>query len=95
MTEPHGTGRFADIPDADLAATKSYADVARIVELMREDLIAHPNDWENATLEQFLEALAAVLDSIPHRTERFSQEVLAGPAWELIANVLIGASEYE
>lgn len=95
MTDPYCTGRFADIPDADLATVKSYADVARLVGLMREDLVAHPDEWENPTLERFLDALAAILDSIPHNKQSYSPETLTGPAWQLIANVLIGASGYE
>ncbi|THV30682.1 DUF7660 family protein [Glycomyces paridis] len=96
MSNTAGTGRFASISDADLAAVGSYADAARIVESMREDLIAHPGEWENSNLERFLDALAAVLESLPRNPGLSNRDQdLTGPAWQVIAGALVGASGYE
>jgi hypothetical protein len=55
MTSPYDTGRFAEVSDLDLAKVHSHTDVARIVEQMHNDLRAHPDAWENPTLDRFLD----------------------------------------
>ncbi|GAA2713191.1 DUF7660 family protein [Actinoplanes palleronii] len=95
MTGPSGTGCFAEISGSDLAAVDSYADVARIVEQMRGDLRAHPDTWENPTLDRFLDALAASLEALePLHTNR-GEALPAQPTWKLLAEVLVMATGYE
>jgi hypothetical protein len=90
---PYDTGRPAQVADLDQVA--SHTDVARIVEQMLEDLHAHPNEWENATLDRYLEALAALLAALPrayiHHGEPFPEQ----PTWKLLAEALVAASGYE
>jgi hypothetical protein len=43
------------VPESDIDRVASHIDAARIVERMLADLRAHPQEWENATLERFLE----------------------------------------
>ncbi|MEV0648797.1 hypothetical protein AB0I28_26420 [Phytomonospora sp. NPDC050363] len=52
---------------------------------MLDDLHRHPGEWENHTLDRFLEALAAVLES--HSTQ--------DPGWQTVAAALLNASGYE
>jgi len=56
MNGPYDTGRFADA--GDLSTLDSNTDVAVVIGRMLSDLTAHPGEWENGTLERFLEALA-------------------------------------
>jgi hypothetical protein len=93
MSSPYDTGRFADVTGLDQVAT--HADVAGIVEQMLADLRAHPTDWENATLERFLDALAACLDGLPSRYTNQAEQLPDQPTWQLLAEVLVTASGYE
>ncbi|WP_285556100.1 DUF7660 family protein [Actinoplanes regularis] len=95
MTSAYDTGRFADVSDENLAAVRSHVDAARIVEQMLADLRAHPDQWENSTLERFLDALAASLDAVePLHTNR-GGPVASQPTWRLLAELLVKASGYE
>jgi hypothetical protein len=89
----YGTGRFAEV--GDLSKVSSHTDVALVVERMLADLRAHPTEWENQTLEHFLDALAGVLDGLPslyaNRGEQFPQSA----TWKILAEALVGASGYE
>lgn len=84
---PYDTGRFADIPPDDVAAVKTGGDVARIVERALADLNGTGQDeWENATLDRFLDALSGVLDS-----GRYVRQ----PSWADVAELLVRATGYE
>jgi len=87
------TGRFAEV--GGLSRVSSRLEAAEIVQRMLEDLLAHPGEWENTTLDRFLDALAASLESIPgvyaHRGEQFPEE----PTWRIFAETLVMASGYE
>jgi hypothetical protein len=78
------TGRFANV-DPSRVVTKQ--DVALLVEAMVEDLRRHPDEWENQTLERFLDALGASLASGRDWPEHLG--------WRLLAEALITASGYE
>jgi hypothetical protein len=93
MSGPYDTGRFADVGDVSTVTT--ITDAADVVQRMLGDLLTHPDEWENLTLEHFLEALAASLEGIPqlyaNRGEQFPKE----PTWRVLAEVLVMASGYE
>lgn len=81
------TGRFVDIPPEDVFAVKTVGDTAQIVERMLADLNGTGRDeWENAKLDRFLEALSAVLDS-----DRYEGQ----PSWADVAEILVRATGYE
>ncbi|SDZ43633.1 hypothetical protein SAMN05444365_11630 [Micromonospora pattaloongensis] len=89
------TGRSADISATDLDRVASHADVAHIVERMLHDLRAHPDAWENGTLERFLDALAASFDALPPLHANRGERMPDQPTWKLIAEVLVMATGYE
>jgi hypothetical protein len=60
MSSGYETGRFANV--GDLSQVSSHTDVAQVAERMLTDLRDHPAEWENPTLERFLDALAASLE---------------------------------
>jgi hypothetical protein len=95
MTHPYDTGRFADVSTQDLDAVHSHTDVARIVEQMLADLRTHPDEWENPTLQRFLDALAASLDAVEPLHANRGEPVPSQPTWKLIAELLVMASGYE
>ena len=93
MSSPYDTGRFADITGLDQVST--HADVAGTVEQMLADLRNHPNNWENPTLERYLQALAACLDDLPSRYNNRGEQFPDQPTWQLLAEILVTASGYE
>jgi hypothetical protein len=93
MKGPYDTGRFAEV--GDMSSVTTIADVAEVVRRMLGDLISHPDEWENPTLERFLEALAASLDGIPHGYANRGEQFPEDPTWEILAAVLVMASGYE
>ncbi|MEU4426179.1 hypothetical protein AB0F81_36630 [Actinoplanes sp. NPDC024001] len=95
MPRPSDTGRFADVAEPDLARVQSHTDVARIVELMLADLRAHPQAWENPTLERFLDALAAGLDDLGALHTNRGEAMPSEPSWKLLAECLVMATGYE
>jgi hypothetical protein len=69
-----------------------HRDLARVLEAMRADLHAHPHEWENHTLERYLDALAAIIASLlANPGENLPEQ----PSWALIAELLVAASGYE
>ena len=80
-----GTGRFASISQQDVHNVGAAGDVAAVIARMVADLRARPGEWENHTLERFLEALAGYLgDQQPQSAE-----------WSLFAEALVAATGYE
>lgn len=79
------TGRFTD---ADPSTVLTREDAIRVIEAMTADLRLHPDAWENSTLERFLEALGALLES-------GGGSQAEEPTWRLLAKALVAASGYE
>jgi hypothetical protein len=65
------------------------------VSLLRQDLDQHAEQWENATLESYLEALQAVLTDWRGRFVNRGEVAPEVPSWCLIAEILLAASVYE
>ncbi|RKN18959.1 hypothetical protein D7147_16290 [Micromonospora musae] len=93
MSNPYDTGRFAEVTDLD--QVNSLADLARVVDEMLNDLREHPADWENPTLERFLDALSATLDALPHLHANRGETLPDQPTWKTFAEALVMASGYE
>jgi hypothetical protein len=86
----HETGRFTT---ADPSRVRTRDELAAFVNSMLEDLEASGRaEWENATLERFLDALAAVADSRRVDKDRTSQEAAS---WQRFAEILAAATGYE
>jgi hypothetical protein len=93
MRSPYESGRHAETSDVDQVA--SLADVARIVDEMLTDLAAHPGEWENGTLETFLEALSLCLTALPQVYRNVGEALPDPPSWKLFAEALVMATGYE
>jgi len=68
--------------------------VARLDEL-RDELRNHPETWENADLESFLEALAAWLQDAPGHFAARGETIPQPPGWGVLAQALTAAKSYE
>lgn len=87
------TGRFAHV--ADLGEVVTLGDVQRVVHEMRADLLAHPGEWENPTLDRYLDAFAATLDALESLHVNRGEQLPDQPTWRLVAELLVKASGYE
>lgn len=67
---------------------KTCHDVVQTLESLRDSLSRDRGSWENPTLERYLEAMAAWLDS--HATAKVKE-----PSWELMCEMLEAAKIYE
>jgi hypothetical protein len=88
------TGRFAHVDRASQVASRQ--DAQRVIAQMRADLAGRGSrEWENPTLDRFLEALEAVVDDLPGQlaSQDAAEPVQAG--WALLAQVLVAATGYE
>ncbi|WP_152049232.1 DUF7660 family protein [Tautonia marina] len=83
-----------EFPDPESVASRLA--LAQFVDRLHANLQAAPSDWENPTLEQFLEALAAYLRDVPGYLKNARSPLdPERPSWELFALVLAGARVYE
>jgi hypothetical protein len=88
------TGRFAHVDRDVPVATR--LDVQRVIGQMRADLAGRGSqEWENPTLDRFLEALEAVLDGLSGRLARQGKAETGQPDWALFADILVAATGYE
>jgi hypothetical protein len=88
MDSGYETGRFAHVTDLDRVATA--ADMLRVLSEMCSDLQDHPDEWENPTLDRYLDALAASVEALERSRSGGGQ-----PTWKLVAELLVKASGYE
>lgn len=71
-------------------------DFTAFVKELHSDLKANPDEWENTTLETFLEALAAYAEDIQgYYDNRQPGTDADAPRWQTFADMLRGASVYE
>jgi len=70
-------------------------DLADFIEKLRADLLTNPNDWENPTLERFLEAMEEWVRSMEHFYKNTGREMPPQPNWKMVADMLYAAKIYE
>lgn len=90
---PYDTGRFAEV--GDFSQVNSSIELAEVVQRMLSDLLAHPDQWENPTLDRFLEALAASLQGLPGLYANRHEQFPKTPTWKIFAEALVMATGYE
>ncbi|CUU59597.1 hypothetical protein Ga0074812_12968 [Parafrankia irregularis] len=93
MSSFYDTGRFAEVTGLDQVTT--HADVMAIVNQMLADLRDDPGAWANPTLDQYLDALGACLESLPSTGASRGAHLPDGPTWRLLAEMLVKATGYE
>jgi len=68
----------------------------KFLDLFRQDLLQHPETWENKTLPDFLEALASYAEDIQGYYDNTNANVDAEKAaWSTFADIFKGAKVYE
>ena len=68
----------------------------KFIDLLRQDLLNNPEEWENNTLDRFLDAMSAYAEDIQGYYDNMKMKVMADePAWQTFADILKGATIYE
>lgn len=66
---------------------KSKEDLIAFIHSLQVDLYTNPKDWENPSLENFLEAMGAWMTESERLTDK--------PDWNSFAQILLAAKIYE
>jgi CO dehydrogenase/acetyl-CoA synthase epsilon subunit len=80
----------------DARRVTSREELAEFVARLKREVITHPDDVENETLGQYLEALGAYLHDLPGFVRNNNWPGTAEEVtWALVASLLAGAVIYE
>ncbi len=75
---------------------ESKKDFELFLQHFRSDLKSHPEEWENLTLMDFLEALQAYTEDVEGYYKNMNIPFdEAKPTWKVFARLLLGAKIYE
>ena len=68
----------------------------KFLDLLRKDFSGNPENWENKTLPDFLEALSAYTEDVQGYYDNMKLNVNTDKAdWSTFANIFKGAKVYE
>jgi hypothetical protein len=74
---------------------RSRDELVSFVQELREDYLRRGHEWENQSLDRFLEALAAWMRASPGWYQNFGKELPDGGDWTFLARALQAATVYE
>lgn len=74
---------------------KTKEDLVVFIQELLKDFQENKENWENITLERYLETLAAYFNDINGFYANQGRTIPEQPDWEMIAVALKGASMYE
>ncbi len=95
VTDTYDTGRPAAADPSKVVTRDDAINVIDAIVAMVEDLQAHPDSWENATLDRFWKPLAASIDGNGHAYTNEGRSLPEQPRWRLVAELLVMASGYD
>ncbi len=81
--------------ESALQHVSSRGDLITFVDRLRVDLVQRPERWENHSLADFLEAMAAWMGDMDGYFENRGERVPDEPTWQLLAMILAAARIYE
>jgi hypothetical protein len=87
-------GTMMDLSESVEDVQSRHEFVAFVRALLR-DLQQHPDTWENADLERFIEALAAWVEDMDGYYQNLGRPVPEQPSWKLLSEILLAARIYE
>lgn len=79
-------------PEDEVTSREELVD---FIAQLRDDFVERGEQWENATLDRFLDALAAWIEASPGWYRNFDQEMPPNGDWTLFARALSAAVVYE
>jgi hypothetical protein len=92
----HAFARYGSLmslaPDDEI---HSREDLVAFIRDLHQDYLHRGQDWENSTLDRFLEALASWTEDSGGWYRNFGKELPANGDWTFIARALSAATVYE
>ena len=79
----------------DVDSVSDRHDLATYINLLRLDMRRNPEEYENLTLDDYLEALAAFITDMDGYCKNRGEKMPEHPSWSMIASCLAAASIYE
>jgi hypothetical protein len=79
----------------EIAGVKSREDLAAFVGALRKDLKTNKEEWENPTLEMFLEAMEGWIGSMDGWYSNKGEPPPESPTWQTFAHILHASKIYE
>lgn len=70
-------------------------DFIKFVTLLRKDFSQNQEEWENPTLERYLEGLEQSAEDIDGKYLNRNENFPVQPSWKLLAELLLMAAYYE
>ena len=78
-----------------IGSITSKEDLADFVAALREDLANKRDEWENPTLERFLDAMQEWIRAMDDWCSNTGQPPIQRPSWRTLADILYAAKIYE
>ncbi|WFU84901.1 hypothetical protein QA645_19810 [Bradyrhizobium sp. CIAT3101] len=76
-------------------SVSSRSDFVIFVDALRRDLLANRGEWENDTLERFLEALSGWVQGMDGYYRNQQLPTPTTPGWKNLAEMMLAAKFYE
>jgi hypothetical protein len=79
-----------------VSAIETKADLATFVGELRQDLLSHPDEWQNLSLDHYLDSLSAWLaDMADDYFQANGAKMPESPSWRALGEMLLAAKYYE
>lgn len=79
----------------EIDSIRTREDFVAFLESLLADLKQRPDEWENNTLESYLEAAAAWTNDMDGYYRNFNKPIPENVDWQVFANILLAAVVYE
>ena len=79
----------------DIDSVKSREDLINFIYHLRMDLKTNSEEWENITLENYLEAMERWITDMDGVYLNLNKPMPKQPSWKTIAQILYASSAYE
>jgi len=73
----------------------SLESLAKFVAALQADLLARPDEWENADLARYLEAMSGWIADMDGYYRNSGEPFDGSPSWSIFADMLLAAKIYE
>jgi hypothetical protein len=74
---------------------ETQQDLARFIGRLHEDLNDHPEDWPNAALGSYLEAMSGWVQDMDGYFSHTGQDLARMSPYKLFAQILLASAHYE
>lgn len=74
---------------------RTKEDLLKFLSALRKDLVINKENWENPTLESYLEAMEAWVEGMESYYVNTNQSIPEQPTWRVLADILYASKIYE